>query len=353
MALRSAYRGCLLGLAAGDAMGAPVDKQTWREILADYGPGGIQGYDLTGGGAAITSHTQLCAFTCNGLLLGQTRQRLGGRSAPYARYIALSQKEWANAQRRWNTLQRTYCWVYWVEAYRSRRCADGRMMDTLLLDRIGSPEEPINRLDGAGSLTAAVAAGLFAPGDPQRLGAEAVALTYGKPNAFITGAITANLIGKLIQNDSLPLMRQLEMVLKEADAMFRAAYPQTLDVIRTVIRAVELAQSGCGRQIAMEELICGNAAQVLAGAVYALLTCGDDFDAAMITAVNHSGRSSAVAALTGAFLGAKLGVEGIPDFYLEGLETADVLEELAKDLCEGCPVHIDLEWDRKYLQGER
>ena len=35
------------------------------------------------------------------------------------------------------------------------------------------------------------------------------------------------------------------------------------------------------------------------------------------------------------------------------METADVLEELAKDLCEGCPVHIDLEWDRKYLQGER
>ncbi|MBQ8237220.1 MAG: ADP-ribosylglycohydrolase family protein [Oscillospiraceae bacterium] len=353
MALRSAYLGCLLGLAAGDAMGAPVDKLTWREIRADYGPGGIQGYDLTDGSPAITSHTQLCAYTCNGLLLGQTRQRLNGRTAPYARYIALSQKEWANAQRRWSSLQRTYCWVYWAEEFRSRRCADARMMDTLALERIGSPEEPINRLDGPGSLTSAVAAGLFMPGDAQRLGAETVALTYGKPSAFITGAITANLIGRLLRNNELPLMRQLELVLKEADAMFTKDYPQTIDVIRTVIRAVELARAGGSRQIAMEELICGSAAQVLAGAVYTLLTCGDDFDAAMITAVNHSGRSSAVAALTGGFLGAKLGMEGIPAFYLEGLEVSGVLEELADDLFTGCPVHIDLEWDRKYLQGER
>lgn len=351
--LKSAYLGCLLGMAAGDAMGAPVDKTTWREIRADYGPGGLLGYDLTGGGPAVTSHTQLCAFTGNGLLLGQTRERLNGRAAPYARYIALSQKEWANAQKRWSTLQRTYCWVYWVEEFRTRRCGDSRMMDALALEHIGTPEEPINRLDGPGSLTSAVAAGLFAPGDPQRLGAEAVALTYGKPNAFIAGAITANLVGKFLKNNELPLMRQLEMVLKEADAMFRGTWPQTLDVIRTVIRAVELARSGGSRQIAMEELICGNAAQVLAGAVYALLTCGDDFDAAMITAVNHSGRSSAVAALTGAFLGAKLGVEGIPDFYLEGLEVSAALEELAEDLFAGCPAHIDLEWDRKYLQGER
>ena len=351
--IRSAYQGCLLGMAVGDAMGAPVDKMSWREIRADYGPGGLMGYDLTVGGPAVTSHTQLCAFTCNGLLLGQTRERLNGRAAPYVRYIALSQKEWANAQRRWSSLQRTYCWVYWVEEFRSRRCADSRMMDTLALDRIGTPSEPINRLDGPGSLTSAVAAGLFAPAQAQQLGADTVALTYGKTHAWIAGAITANLTAKLLQSSHLTLLQQLALALKEADAMFTKDYPQTTDVIRTVLRAVELARSGVSRQIAMEELICGNAAQVLSGAVYALLTCGDDFDAAMITAVNHSGHSSAVAALTGAFLGARLGTEGIPDFYLEGMEVSDVLEELAADLQTGCPVHIDLEWDRKYLQGER
>ena len=42
----SAYRGCLLGLAVGDAMGYAVDRLSWEEICRDYGPEGIRGYDL-------------------------------------------------------------------------------------------------------------------------------------------------------------------------------------------------------------------------------------------------------------------------------------------------------------------
>ena len=40
---RSLYRGCLLGLAVGDAMGYTVDSRTWREIQEDYGPNGLLG----------------------------------------------------------------------------------------------------------------------------------------------------------------------------------------------------------------------------------------------------------------------------------------------------------------------
>ena len=103
----------------------------------------------------------------------------------------------------------------------------------------------------------------------------------------------------------------------------------------------------------MESLGCANAVGVLAGAVYTLMTCGHDFDAAMITAVNHSGRSSAVAGLVGAVLGARMGAEGLPDFYLECLGIGSVLRSLADDMAAGCPRPMDLEWDRKYLQGER
>ena len=35
---RDAYRGCLLGLAIGDAMGYPADTKTWPQIQEDYGP---------------------------------------------------------------------------------------------------------------------------------------------------------------------------------------------------------------------------------------------------------------------------------------------------------------------------
>ena len=43
---QSSYRGCLLGLAVGDAMGYTVDSRSWQEIQEDYGPNGLLGYDL-------------------------------------------------------------------------------------------------------------------------------------------------------------------------------------------------------------------------------------------------------------------------------------------------------------------
>jgi len=107
---------------------------------------------------------------------------------------------------------------------------------------------------------------------------------------------------------------------------------------------------------AMENLRCETGAQVVAGAVYACLVGQEDFDTAMIIAVNHSGRSAAVGAITGAILGARMGQEALPEFYLECLEPAMLLVELADDLYQGCPmemgdVFFDDDWDRKYLQG--
>ena len=97
-------------------------------------------------------------------------------------------------------------------------------------------------------------------------------------------------------------------------------------------------------------------AEILAGAVYACLVSGEDFDTAMIVSVNHSGRSAAVGAVTGALLGARLGEETLPDFYLECLESVPILRELADDLIQGCPMAwthnlFDDDWDQKYVQG--
>lgn len=109
---------------------------------------------------------------------------------------------------------------------------------------------------------------------------------------------------------------------------------------------------------AMEQLHCGNAAQVLSGSIYACLTNPGSFDTAMITAVNHSGRSAAVGAAAGAILGARLGEKALPGFYIECLEPAQTLSELAYDLYTGCSMEkgnklFDLDWDRKYVHGGR
>lgn len=361
----AAYRGCLLGLSVGDAMGYTVDARSWTEIQEDYGPNGLLGYDLVNGYAEISSYTQLAAFTCNGLLFGLTRGQLQGKMAPFVRYIALAGKEWAAGQRPWGRPERSFCWLLQCRELCRRHCMDTRMMDTLSRDPQGTPEEPANHFSGPGSITSAVGVGLFfrpertTQEEIDRLGAEAVALAHGSPLAFLSGTVVAHIISRLLQDRETLLAAMFQEALAALENQFGHEYSQVYEVTALLRQAIQMSSDESLSQVAaMERLRCENAAQVLAGAMYACLTCGEDFDTAMITAVNHSGRSAAVGALTGAILGARMGEQALPDFYLECLECADTLRELADDLYQGCPMTMggklfDGDWDRKYLHGGR
>ena len=360
---RSSYRGCLLGMAVGDAMGYTVDSRSWREIQEDYGPNGLLGYDLVNGYADVTSYTQIAAFTCNGLLLGLTRGQMTGKMAPFVKYIGLSSREWAASQRPWGRPDKTFCWLLQQPDLCRRHCMDTRMLDTLAREKLGNPEDPRNHFDGPGGITSAVGVGLFFDKDRMdrqeigRLGAEAVALTHGDPTAFLSGAVVAHLISRVLREPEAPLKKLVTDALDAVRDQFGHQYSHTYGVCGLVRHAVTYAEAANLVQVeVMDRLRCENAAQVLAGAVYACLASGGDFDSAMIIAVNHSGRSAAVGALTGAILGARLGEKALPEFYIECLEPAETLRELADDLFHGCPMEMgnklfDLDWDHKYLHG--
>ena len=359
----AAYRGCLLGMAVGDAMGYAVDSKSWAEILEDYGPEGLRGYDLVNGYADVTSYTQLAAYAAGGLLVGLTRGQLRGTMAPFVRYIGLGLREWSMGQHTYRAPERCHCWVSRIPELRRRRCMDTRMLDRLDRDETGTPEEPKNDSSHPGSLTTAVAAGLFYdqqrmnPQEIGRLGADAVALTHGDPGAFLAGAVLAYVIAGIVQDPQTPLRDHFVQAAEVVDTQFGHTYPQTAELKQLLSRAGNMARGGIlSSQAAMEHLKCTTAPEVLAGAMYACLTNPEDFDAAMITAVNHSGRSSAVGAVAGAILGAMLGEEALPEFYLECLEPADTLRTLADDLRLGCPMGkramlFDDTWDHKYVQG--
>lgn len=361
---QNAYRGCLLGLAMGDAMGYTVDTKTWPQIREDYGPNGLLGYDLVNGFVEVSSHTQLAAFTCNGLLLGLTRGQVYGKMAPYVRYAGLAQREWAIGQRRYNQPSRNHCWVFRVSELRRRHCTDTRMVEILDRNQLGTLEAPTNHHDTPASIASAISAGLFA--DPRRmeqeeidrLGAECVAMTHGDPLAFLPGAVIAHLISKLLRDQDTPLADLIEEALTALDDQFGREYRQTAQVIASVRQALALANDFTIFPVdAMEKLKCDTGADILAGALYAALIYERDFDSAMIVAVNHSGRSAAVGCIAGAILGARLGAQALPEFYMEGLEIAPVLTELADDLLQGCPMVkgnklFDADWDLKYLHGD-
>ena len=361
---RSAFRGCLLGMAVGDAMGYPVDSLGLQDIRRNYGPNGLLGYDLNNGYADVTSYTQLGAFTCNGLLIALTRGQMMGKMAPLVKYVGLSSREWVTSQRPWGKRERTFCWLLHRPDICRHACMDTRMMDTLSRDTLGTPETPLNHLITPGSLTTAIGAGLFyhpdrmRPQELTRLGAETVALTHGGPLAFLSGAALAYIIGRCLWEPKISLKDLVSATEEEITSLFLGQYPQPCGELTVLLRAAAALSTNVDLTPwdAMEQLRCENAAQVLAGAIYACMAGGEEFDSSMIIAVNHSGRSCAVGAITGAILGLRQGEIALPEFYTECLEPADTLRELADDMHSGCPMVqgnrlFDADWDHKYIHG--
>lgn len=349
---KSGCRGCLLGLAVGDAMGHTVDEKTWEEIQEDYGPNGLLGYDLVNETAAASAYTQVASYVANGLLLGVTR----GKPDLYLRYITLSLREWARAQHFPRDPEKSFCWVAKIPQMRVRKCKDSRMLDALRMDPAGTMDKPINRANSTGSLTGAAVVGLacndrgmqrtLAP----ELGAKTVALTHGNVETYLCGSILAEVIASLMEDREQSLLTCFQNAISTMEKAFPEG-KELADALRQVIAYSDKNVEN-GREV-MEKLRCVTAQECLSGAVYVCLTCPEDFDAAMILAVNHSGRSAAVASLAGAILGAKMGAEALPEFYLECLEPAPVLEELAADLalCSPTVGLFDDDWDHKYVQG--
>lgn len=70
----------------------------------------------------------------------------------------------------------------------------------------------------------------------------------------------------------------------------------------------------------------------LPAAYYLAARFSGDFESAVLHALNGGGQNQARSMLTGALVGAQVGLSGIPDRFLEGLENADELKRLALEI---------------------
>lgn len=352
---QSLIRGCMLGMAVGDAMGHMVDAKSWVEITQTYGPNGLLGYDLVNGYADVTSYTQIAAYTANALLLGATRTKLRQKKATPVMYIGTALREWARTQQ-FSTPERNYCWLTAVPQMKRRFCMDTGLLDALSRQSLGTMETPVYPSFKPSCLPEAVVIALlyreFGLDEAGRdlLAAQSAALTHGDEEGFLSCAVLAHAMGVILQGE-----RDADVIMQQtvdAISMQFGNYPRLNRIWEALQYARTLADSDAvSAQTAMERLECRTAPQVLSGAMYACMTCHGDFDTAIITSVNHSGRSAAVGAITGAILGAAMGEEALPDFYLDCLEPVDALKEIADDMAAGCPSKdlYDDDWDRKYL----
>ena len=72
------FRGCLIGGAAGDALGYAVEFKREDEIFSEYGKDGITEYDLIldDDVTEISDDTQMTLFTAEGMLLAGSKSNI-------------------------------------------------------------------------------------------------------------------------------------------------------------------------------------------------------------------------------------------------------------------------------------
>ena len=164
----------------------------------------------------------------------------------------------------------------------------------------------------------------------------------------------ASAVASLLDDPEQNLVALYTRLCGQLEAQFGERWSATKTVTDAIRQALSYTRDPELTPLAVMTMLgCTSAHECLAGAVYATVIHVANFDEAMIAAVNHSGRSAAVAAITGALLGARLGVEALPEFYMESLEPTAVLQELSVDLFTARQVMniFDDSWDQKYVQG--
>ncbi len=354
------FKGCLIGGAAGDALGYPVEFMSAASIFHRYGKSGITEYELRHGAAEISDDTQMTLFTATGLLLGTTRGMTRGIMGPYEGYIGPSYLDWYRTQTEAYPLQEGfhYSWLVNVPALFSRRAPGNTCLSALAAGGNGTMERPLNHSKGCGGVMRAAPIGLYFNDRPyfqeetDRLGAKAAVLTHGHELGYLPAAMLAHIVSRVSGHGDT-----VAAAVQDAMAALPAVFPKAKHVDELLVlmkKAVDLAGEGGDDLAAIRQLGEGwYGDEALAIAVYCAVRYAGDFERGVIAAVNHDGDSDSTGSIAGNILGAALGYDAIPQKFLDKLELRGVIEEVAEDLWRDCRVDdddmCDPVWESKYV----
>ena len=321
------FRGCLVGGAAGDALGYEVEFMTERLIFSHWGPQGITEYALHNGVAQFSDDTQMTLFTAAGLL--ETGEISGIRAA----YL-----DWYKTQR--DIFRPEGKHLMGVRGLFERRAPGNTCLDALHRGAHGTPETPINRSKGCGGVMRMAPIGLFFNDraidvrEVARLGAEAAALTHGHPLGWLPGAVMAQVVHEVSQ-DGTAVAPAVRHALRTAAELWPDAEPLPY-LTKLLEHAITLAAEADDELEAIHKLGAGWVGEeALAIAVFSVLRCPGDFNRAIILAVNHEGDSDSTGAIAGNIIGAQIGLSNIPEKYKTNLELYPLLLDTADALWRG------------------
>ena len=361
-----AIRGCIFGGAVGDALGYPIEFNTYDEIQSKYGGNGITEYevDKKSGKALISDDTQMTLFTASGILLGETRFSLRGIGANPSAYVKFCYKDWIKTQRQQapdENEERRDSWLACIPELYSRRAPGNTCISVISSDKFGSVEDHINDSKGCGGVMRVAPLGAhYERIDDNTLaleGAEIAALTHGHSLGYMPAATLTMIVNRAIYHKDE--YRSIEEIVVNAiqitDEVF-AGDKHLRELDKIIEKAIVLAENGESDIENIGKLGEGWVAEeTLAIAVYCAIRYQDDFSKAVIVAVNHDGDSDSTGAVTGNIVGAWLGYDAVENKWKENLELSDVILEIADDICHGCSMseyssYEDKAWETKYIE---
>jgi len=357
-------RGCLIGGAAGDALGYPVEFIKINEIHSIYTKTGITEYtlDKISGKALISDDTQMTLFTANGILYGATRAALRGISGPVECYVHMAYLDWYATQTG-KPSRKNISWLSSVEALHVKRAPGLTCMAALRSHKMGEIDDPINDSKGCGGVMRVAPVALYFKSSNNLMlnrlmltGAAVAAITHGHSLGYLTAAALVHIINRIVYG-GCTLGDSLYDIIDECCLKLKEVFPDNgfyMDIIDLFNLAKNLSRNDKDDIENIAELGEGWVAEeALAIAVYCSLKYYNDFDAAVIAAVNHSGDNDSTGAITGNIVGAHVGYENISQKWKTNLELHDIILELADDLCHDNQMseygtYYDKKWDAKY-----
>jgi len=348
-------RGCLLGGAVGDALGAAVEFMSWSQIASRFGAAGIKDFAPAYGRlGAITDDTQMTLWTAEGVLRGIVRSNERGVGGPMS-VLPRSYLRWlytqdgalpAGLQGTEDVIGSDKVpagWLFGVKELHNRRAPGNTCLSALREPRAELWERAENDSKGCGGVMRVAPIALVehhVPEDQFALGCQSAAITHGHATGILaSGALVWLLLqlrgGLTLEAAVLETMRRL------------SREPEHDETTTALDRALSLARSPHTPSPASVESLGGGwvAEEALAIGLYAALVAKDDFARGVRLAVNHSGDSDSTGSIAGQILGIQLGPDAIPAQWLDTLELREVIEQVADDLAAGVEAIPDV-WER-------
>ncbi|WP_316575914.1 ADP-ribosylglycohydrolase family protein [Nocardia canadensis] len=349
----NAVHGCLLGGAIGDALGAPIETRTLRQIRAQYGQAGLTDTDPL----RISEETQLTAFTVEALIRGSVRARAKGIGGATMGLLQQGMLVWLRGQvvelpdQPFTLHSSLTGYPELIEqrgvansVYTALRQAAARRAPTAPL---GTRQQPINRSKGSGAVMRAAPCGFgyaadrsgTATGAIFELGCDAAALTHGHPSGWLPAGTLSALIYQLARgNDTTTALARARAELatypdhEETSAALDAAVASAAATARsgrgpTPEEVESLGQGWIGPEALAIAVFAVLAAEFRGGAAHEIVRTG------LLLSVNHSGDSDATGSITGSLLGARYGRTALPRRWSDTVDARAALDRLATDYC--------------------